>query len=172
MWQIMDSKSLPSLPITGDDLSDLSRRPAVSLPIKLFGRCFDRTPSKRPNAALVAQILLDEYNDRCAKAAFGVPEVERIMTVKGKCWDLLKACRNQYWNQNTEYEKVIPEKRLDEVEVFELLQSLESWNEPASLLLAPEMHFLIGAGVFWGFISPKTVNKEGPAENTKSPLGT
>jgi hypothetical protein len=172
MWQILDPTSLPSLPITSNHLLEMSRRlTAMPLPMKLFGKCFDTTPSKRPNAAEVAQRLLDEYNDRCAEFAPGAADVETIVAVKTKCWDLLKACRNQYWDKQKDYGQVIPGESLGDTETSVLFQSLESWSEPASLTLAPEMHFLIGSGIFWGFINSQRVDEETPMETPKSPLG-
>jgi len=170
MWQILDSQSLASLPIRGNTWSELSNKRDKPLPMQLFGECFQLIPSKRPSAALVAQNLLDEYNDRCARSALEEPDVETIATVKRRSWDLLKVCRNQYWDNKNDYKQVTPQ-RIGEQETLALLQSLESWNEPAELTLAPEIHFLLGAGIFWGFVDPKTVDTQGPRDNCISPLG-
>jgi hypothetical protein len=103
---------------------------------------------------------LDEYNDRCAEFAPGAADVETIVAVKTKCWDLLKACRNQYWDKQKDYGQVIPGESPGDTETSVLFRSLEWWSEPASLTLAPEMHFLIGSGIFWGFINSQRVDEE------------
>jgi hypothetical protein len=135
---------------------------------RIIEGCFQELPSKRVNAALFAQKLLDEYNDSCAKSALRHADVEAITSAKTKCWDWLKTSREQYWRKNNDYKQVKPNGMLMETDTSILLQCLESWNEPAGLTLAPEIHFLVGAGIFWGFIDPSHVDREGPSESTRS----
>lgn len=163
MWQILDSGSLPSVLNPINILEKYARLDNTHLK-SLIGDCFRKSPKERPSAAVLSQRLLDEFNKMRAKLAMRQKDVMEITNLKSKCRELIFRYRKQHFEQKGQ--KAPPPLMqhegsvLTDSETSILFENLDSWNEPASLTLAPEMSFVIGAGLFWGFIDSKNVHEK------------
>jgi len=107
-------------------------------------------PSRRPKASSVAQRLLDEYNDVCAKASIQT-SAEQILALKSRCHEMVRQCRRK--------KDLGPVLTSMETEL--LLRYEDSWDGPEDLRLAPEISFLLGAGIFYKFVNFQDVEKYG-----------
>jgi hypothetical protein len=122
---------------------------------------FEPTPSKRVIAAEIAQRLLDEYNDLCARV-----ENEDLASTFQRCRSMIDSRRLNHSKE--------PDEHFSESDIGTLLQFDDSWDDIESgLCLAPQAMFLIGAGVLWDLIPlellhlPSTIVSRG----TSNPKG-
>jgi hypothetical protein len=133
---------------------------------KLIGDCLQILPSSRPKAALLTQRLLDEYNDSCARISAAQISIGQLIELRRQCRTLVDECRCT---------RKDPSRVLTTYETGLLFKYEDSWDEPtASLRLAPEINFLLGAGVFWGYINLEDVEKhrKGIADEMRSVEGS
>ena len=92
----------------------------------------------------MAQRLLDEYNDSCAV----VQEQSDVVAVISRCRDLVHDRRLNHVNP--------PTATFSKSDIAALLALQDSWDDPGSALrLAPEVAFLIGAGIEWDLVEAK-----------------
>lgn len=105
---------------------------------------FAPKPSKRVIAAEIAQRLLDEYNDLCAKV-----EDQDLASTFQRCRSMIDSRRLNHSKE--------PDERFSESDIITLLQFDDSWDD-SGLRLAPQAMFLIGAGVMWDLISPEVLH--------------
>jgi len=118
---------------------------------RLVGDCLNTVPSARPRSSPLAQRLLDEYNDSCAKVASAQALVGDIIALTQICKELVNRCRTN--------REEGPARILTSTQTNLLFQYEDSWDEPVSLRLAPEICFLIGAGLFYGYINLEDVEQ-------------
>lgn len=87
------------------------------------------------------------------------------MTLKQHCRDLLDYSRHN--------SKKGPKSILTCDETKLLLQYEDSWDEPAGLRLAPETCFLLGAGLFYGYVKAENISRVrlGVSQDMKSLKG-
>lgn len=143
LWQIIEEKTIPP-----DPLPMVLRQQMLNDHLKnLTADCLNPIPTSRPSAAVVAQRFLDHYNDCCARQIIGEPDLVNFINLKDLCRKQLEQCRGK--GEKTSIKRLSPE------EIDLLLRHEDSWDHPAGLRLAPEICFLIGAGLFYGFMSPE-----------------
>lgn len=132
----------------------------------LIGDIFTSDPSKRPKAFEISQRFLDEYNDGCLKVFdpglsgllekvrkwISTSRLDYVGNKEREAKSVSKSDRDQ--SQRAEGgESQRGRLRLSEDETQQILQSVESWDEPGSRLrLGPECMFIIGAGLVWDLI--------------------
>jgi serine/threonine protein kinase len=147
LWQILEAKPLPSTPETTNLLKALEKE---SYRIRsIIRECLNTTPSKRPQTGDVASRLLDEYNDSCARKTH---QDELISAAVSRSRQLVADRRLNHSSTRKQKEKI--EK--SDIEV--LVDLRDSWDEIGSgFRLAPEVSFLIGAGIFWDLIDVNDV---------------
>lgn len=141
MWQVLTAQSLPTTFKAADLLASLGNE---SNRIKsLIGECLNTAwPSKRPQASEVAARLLDEYNDSSAR---GKDPDDGIL-------ELLSRSRKLVDDRRRNHSTPVKEKFMKN-DIKALVDLRDSWDEPDSnLRLAPEVSFLLGAGIYWGLI--------------------
>src|SRR5271169_7137685 len=145
LWQILKLKPLPS-DTNASVVTTIIGQETDQTIIGLIGDCFDRDPTKRPRAFELFQRLMDEYNRRCAEAEG-----------KGSISDLLERCREKVQHCRISPDSP-PKSTFSKLETSQLLEYGESWeSEGSGLRLAPEVTFLIGAGLLWDLIDPHFV---------------
>jgi len=139
-WQIITAQSLPETVKVTDVITDLG---GESDRIKALVRgCLSSQPSIRPQASEVRARLLDEYNDSCARANYSSDGIlERLSRTR----KLVDDRRRNHAEP--------PKEKLHNEEVKALVDLRGSWDESGSdLRLAPEISFLLGAGIYWDLI--------------------
>lgn len=160
LYQILRDDPLPSEFNASTILEQFTNETDPSIK-HLVGGCLAIRPSSRLTAFEVAQRFLDQYNDKCAKI-----EDQAIHTLVAKCRKMIHARRVDHSKP--------PETLLSESDVILLLHYMDSWDDPGSTLrLAPEVCFLIGAGILWEIIDADLV-RVGPTvigRETRSPKG-
>lgn len=109
----------------------------------LIGACLNISlPSKRPRSSEIAARLLDEYNDSTAKEKVG----------KDVVLDLLSRSRQLIHNRRRDHSTPHHDK-ISQEDVNTLIGLRDSWDEAGSdLRLAPEVSFLLGAGIYWNLV--------------------
>lgn len=117
---------------------------------KLIGDCFAKIPTARPASTFLAQRFLDYYNN-CSANSEGTQADAEVIKIKEKCSALV---HNRRLNHKT---TPIMQEMLTNSETLTLLHHEDSWDDAACLRLAPEISFLVGAGIFWGLIDTKDV---------------
>lgn len=119
--------------------------------IHLVGDCLNSHPSSRPNAAQVQQLFSDKHADACAKSVHsGISGISDLLE-KGR--NAIDARRR---GQSTSI-SVLTREDVADLLAFENswddVESLDPDNESGSLLrLAPQVKFLLGAGILWEVI--------------------
>ena len=136
----------------------------------LIGACLNTSsPSKRPQSSEVAARLLDEYNDSAAKQ-----EVHKDLAS-----DLLSRSRQLIHNRRRNH-STPPKDKFRPEDVKVLIDLRDSWDDTGSdLRLAPEVSFLLGAGIYWDLVDindaqvPCSVvgRGAGPREGKPSQIG-
>jgi len=111
--------------------------PAIKV---LLEGCFASTPSKRTPAFELAQRLLDEYNDSCARLA------------NTAIYDVIRRCRSLVEARRIDHSKS-SDIVYSESDTATLMEFDDSWDDSGSnFRLAPEATFIIGAGILWDLI--------------------
>ena len=143
-WQILTAKSLPETFEVTDLIADLDDE---SKHIKtLVCGCLSFKPSIRPLASEVRARLLAEYNDSCARATDGGDGILELLSRTRKLVD-----------DRRRSHAGLPKEKVGNEEVKALVDLRDCWDESGSesLRLAPEISFLLGAGIYWDLIDVK-----------------
>ena len=151
LWQILQAKSLPldfDYSTILEDFED-ENDPRITL---LVSGCLERQPSSRPTAAQVEQLFSDQYADASAKI-----ESSGISALLEKGRTTIEACRAGI---------TLPISIFSKSETGQLLAFENSWDDSPStgessgsyLRLAPQVKFLLGAGILWGMIDVEHVH--------------
>ena len=108
----------------------------------ILRECLNPTsPSKRPKASDVSARLLDEYNDSCA----GPMIANEAKILVNKCRQLVAHCRIDH--------SLSAKVKLERADVAALVELRDSWDDDGfNLCLAPEVSFILGAGIYLGLI--------------------
>lgn len=142
--------------LAGKELKYSSKLQALFDEILLSSR-----PSKRVTATELAQCLLDEYNDLCAKE-----EQPDIACTIQRCRAIVDSRRHRH--------SKVPTEGFSTSDIDMLKDFDDSWDDPGSgLRLAPEAMFLIGAGILWDLIPLDMIDIPSSAVSkvTSSPKG-
>ena len=100
------------------------------------------SPSMRPPSSEVAARLLDEYNDSAAKQ-----KVHNDLSL-----NLLSRSRQLIHNRRRNH-SAPPNEKFRPEDVKTLIGLRDSWDDAGSdLRLAPEVSFLLGAGIYWDLV--------------------
>jgi serine/threonine protein kinase len=143
IWQILNSKPLPS-EFTPSELIEQLSGESERLK-KVVADCLNFKPSKRPRASDVHQRLLDEYNDSCAAT-----QNPNLLAIVSRCRQMIHDRRLNHAGE--------PTQTFSESDINVLLDYQDSWDDTGSALrFAPEVAFLIGAGILWDLIDIKQV---------------
>lgn len=141
LWQILRAQPLPTAFDSTTIIKEFSQE-NDSVIRQLVGDCLVIQQKNRPKAIEVVQKLLDQYNDSCTKV-----EDQATYTLLEKGRSMISSCRRD------ETEPRSPNFKFSQEDTAALLQFEDSWDEPGSpLRLAPQVNFLIGAGIFWDLI--------------------
>ncbi len=153
LWQILQAKSLPLEFDYNTILEEFKDEndPRITL---LVSGCLERQPSSRPTAAQVEQLFSDQYADASAKV-----EASGISALLEKGRTTIEACRAGI---------SLPISVFSKSETSQLLAFENSWDDSPStangessgsyLRLAPQVKFLLGAGILWGMIDVEHVH--------------
>ena len=155
IWQILAGESL-SQDTTSTEIYKQFKGANDPLLHEIIGDCFDVVPSARPKSAILSQRLLDKYNDACAKSA--IEELSNDRTAMTEIMTLLQRCQELVLQGRRNLPKN-PKDILQPSEVDLLFQYEDSWDQPASLRLAPETCFLVGAGLLWDYIEVSDIER-------------
>jgi len=140
VWQVLTSIQLPEAFNPELMKANLGGESDPSIKVLLEG-CFASTPSKRTPAFELAQRLLDEYNDGCARVS------------NTAIFDVIQRCRSLVEARRIDHSKS-PDIVYSESDIATLTEFDDSWDDSGSnLRLAPEASFLIGAGILWDLIT-------------------
>jgi len=128
----------------------------------LLAGCFCKRPQNRPTAQELAQRFLDKYNEECSRDDDDYAEISKLLEEGQK---MIYSARRKAHGPSA----------FSETGIEKLLEFETSWDEPGyPVRLAPQINFLIGAGVFWNLIPLKFVQLPATIVNrgTASPEGT
>jgi hypothetical protein len=135
----------------------------------LLRGCFLENPKERPRAQMLFQRFLDKYNEECAA----------IEKLHGDVLKLLEAGHERIYKQRQYEHKTIESTTLplpfSEQEVETLLRFEKSRDgQESKLRLAPQINFVVGAGIFWDMIKVEYVHVDPTivSRGTPSPKGS
>ena len=149
LLQILEAKSLPSKFKPADLWTTFTLEKESERIKGIIHECLNVKPSKRPHSSDVASRLLDEYNDSCAR---NTPQDDVISAAISRGRKLVDELRLYH----TSPKKPKPKFHKGDVDV--LLGLRGSWDESGlGFQLAPEVSFLLGAGIFWELIDVNDV---------------
>lgn len=149
LLQILDAKPLPSKFKTADlrkifNKESILEKESERIQGIIYG-CLNVTPSKRLHSGDVASRLLDEYNDSCAR---NTPHDEAISRTR----ELIDERRLDHTSPRKLKHKI------QKADVDVLVGLRDSWDEGGlGFQFAPEVSFLIGAGILWDLIDVNDV---------------
>lgn len=148
LLQILAAKSLPSRFKAADLWTTFEKKSTLEKESEriqgIIGECLNIVPSKRPPSGIVASRLLDEYNDSCARNTF---QDNAILEAISRGRKLVDERRLDHRSPQK------PKNKFQRADVDVLVGFRGSWDESGpGFRLAPDVSFLIGAGIFWDLI--------------------
>jgi hypothetical protein len=141
LWQILRAQPL-SAAFDSTTIIEEFCKENDSVIRQLVGDCLAIQQKNRPKAIEIVQRFLDQYNDSCTKT-----EDQATYALLEKCRSMVSSYRRD------EAEPRSADFKFSRADTDALLQFEDSWDDPGSpLRLAPQVNFLIGAGIFWDLI--------------------
>lgn len=151
-WQILTAKPLPVEFDYNTVLEEFEEENDPRITV-LVSRCLERQPSSRLTAAQVEQLFSDQYADASAQI-----EPSGISGLLEKGRTAIEACRAGV---------TLPISVFSKDETAQILAFENSWDDfkavdgesgESHLRLAPQVKFLLGAGILWGMIDVENVH--------------